>query len=187
MSQLFCFLFYLRRTYSPNTKGGRRRAQWFRIAYFSSDEVPDMLSLRTGSTLPPKHPTKPKRTFLWTTGTTLLSVITVQGLMHCLSLGFTHQPERRGPFSQLSLTPLICILGEEGWHLQHVSWCRGLLEGLLEEVWAAHSSHRAQGDILPRSLPPCAAAGPQPSPNILPRRGRPPFDFVLFNLREPGL
>lgn len=72
-----------------------------------------MLSLHISSTLPPKHPAKPKRTFLWTTGTTLLSVITVQGLMHCLGLGFVHQPERQAPFSQLSLTPLICILGAD--------------------------------------------------------------------------
>lgn len=51
------------------------------FAYFSSDEVPDMLSLEIGAMLQqhPKHPTKPKRTLLWTTGTKLLSVITVQG------------------------------------------------------------------------------------------------------------
>lgn len=106
-SQLFCFLIYVE--HIPQHKRWQEKSTVIQFAYFSSDEVPDMLSLHTGSTLPPKHPTKPKRTFLWTTGTTLLSIITVQGLMHCL--GFKHQPERQGPFCQLSLTPLICIPG----------------------------------------------------------------------------
>lgn len=81
------------------------------FAYFSSDEVPDMLSLEIGAMLQqhPKHPTKPKRTFLWTTGTELLSVITVQGsktppgLRLCASTGET------SPLSPLSLTPSLCL------------------------------------------------------------------------------
>lgn len=149
-----------------------------------------MLSLHTGSTLPPKHPTKPKRTFLWTTGTTLLSVITVQELMHCLGLGLMHQLERQGPFSQLSLTPLICIPGAgiystfpgvEG------SW-RVIRQGL---SFPSQQPQSRGPRRHPAPVPPtqrgggatCQAQTSSPSAH----RGRPPFDFVLFNLREPGL
>lgn len=63
------------------TQRWQEKSRVIQFAYFSSDEVPDMLSLEIGATLQqhPKHPTKPKRTFLWTTGTKLLSVITAQG------------------------------------------------------------------------------------------------------------
>lgn len=150
-----------------------------------------MLSVHTGSTLPPKHPTKPKRTFLWTTGTTLLSVITVQELMHCLGLGFMRQPERQGPFSQLSLTPLICILGAgiystfpgvEG------SW-KVVRQGL---TFPSQQQPQSRGRH-PAPVPPTQRGGgatrqaQTSSPTPRARGGRPPFDFVLFNLREPGL
>lgn len=151
-----------------------------------------MLSLHTGSTLPPKHPTKPKRTFLWTTGTTLLSVITVQGLMHCLGFGFTHQPDRQGPFSQLSLTLLICIPGADIYSPfpgAEGSW------KVVRQDWSFPSRQpQSRGPRRhPAPVPPtqrgggaaCQAQTSSPTPSA--HGGRPPFDFVLFNLREPGL
>lgn len=79
------------------------------FAYFSSDEVPDMLSLEIGAMLQhhPKQPTKPKRTLLRTTGTKLLSVITVQGskTVHRLWLcAPNRETQPSAPLHQLCLT-----------------------------------------------------------------------------------
>lgn len=65
----------------PQHQRWQEKSRVIQFAYFSSDEVPDMLSLEIGAMLQqhPKHPTKPKRTLLWTTGTKFLSIITAQG------------------------------------------------------------------------------------------------------------
>lgn len=98
--------------------------------------------------------------------------------------------ERR-PHSLLGLTPSICLV-EAGIYKTFTT--RFLAAPLTRFDFHITAATKTKPQQTSSSSPshPARRRGGTPSPNILPpspsaRGGRPPFDFVLFNLREPGL